>query len=142
MYAIVAIAHFYGPSVSAPEILDCGFKTAKEAWTALKSKDRSQTLSHNQYNTTYYIIDEDDFVKVVAPVFYRRLEAVDGRVDGPLTLTIASPERRQLCGRVLLVTLCEARRCADGTWVHEADECIRNSPGQKKAVQQLVVGTT
>lgn len=60
MYAIVAVRYFYGPSVSAPEILDNGFETAKEAWTALKSEDRSETMSHNQYNITYYIIDEDD----------------------------------------------------------------------------------
>lgn len=60
MYAIVAITHFFGPSVSAPEILDNGFETAEEAWAALKSEDRSETMSHNQYNTTYYVIAEDD----------------------------------------------------------------------------------
>jgi hypothetical protein len=60
MYAIVAITHFFGPSVSAPKILDNGFETAKEAWAALKSEDRSETMSHNQYNTTYYVIDEKD----------------------------------------------------------------------------------
>lgn len=60
MYAIVAITHFFGPSVSAPEILDNGFKTAKKAWTALKSEDRSETMSHNQYNTTYYVIAAKD----------------------------------------------------------------------------------
>lgn len=60
MYAIVAIAHSFGPAVSAPEIHDNGFETAEEAWTALKSEDRSETMSHNQYNTTYYIIKEAD----------------------------------------------------------------------------------
>jgi len=127
MYAIVAIAHFYGPSVSAPEILDCGFKTAKEAWTALKSKDRSQTLSHNQYNTTYYIIDEDDFMKVVAPVFYRRLEAVDGRVDGPLTLSGFDALDKAVG------ILCH---CRPKESLGIADTI------EKKAVRQLVVGTT
>lgn len=134
MYAIVAIAHFYGPSVSAPEILDSGFKTAKEAWTALKSKDgagaarrRRRWLSHNQYNTTYYIIDEDDFVKVIAPVFYRWLEAVDGRVDGPLTLS-GFDTLDKAVGILCHCRPKESLRIADTI--------------KKKAVQQLVVGIT
>lgn len=35
MYAIVAITHFFGPSVSAPKILDNGFETAKEAFSTV-----------------------------------------------------------------------------------------------------------
>lgn len=131
MYAIVAIKHFYGPSVSTPYVPDrewgqpaSTFATIKEAWAALTSKDRSQVLSHTQCNTTYYIIEEADYVKAIAPVFYRR--GVEGDVG---TLDLNG-----------IVALDEA---VEGLCHCRPKECLRIARTiEKKAVRQLVVGLT